>query len=366
MGTMSAFAAWGASWVGAWIADFGAAAPWALWLLPLALIPLVVSGRRRAAIPAVSAAPEDPVSRWIGRVLTMAGILAVGGLVVALAGPYRLGERITRIGIGARVSMLIDRSGSMNETFAGRQPSGVEESKAAASRRLLAGFVGARSHDLFAVTAFSTAPMLVMPMTDRHDAVRAAIAAIDRPGLDYTNVARGLAMALSQFGPEGGGSRALLFISDGAAVIDPRAQDQLRAAFAKLRPNLYWLFLRTKGAPSIHDRPAGEDTPQSAPERHLDLFFKSLGVPYRAFEAEGPQAVADAIAQIEALERDPIPYTEVHPRRDLTWIGDALAAFGLALLVAAAMAEADLSRRPAPARPDAGAKARPEDARRAA
>ena len=88
----------------------------------------------------------------------------------------------------------------MNETFAGRQPSGAEESKAAASRRLLADFVGARAHDLFAVTAFSTAPMLVMPMTDRHDAVRAAIAAIDRPGLDYTNIGRGLGMALSQFG----------------------------------------------------------------------------------------------------------------------------------------------------------------------
>ena len=340
----------------AWLAGFGAALPGVLWLLPLALVPLAASGRRPAAVPSISALPADPVSRWIGRTLTMAGILALAGLILALAGPYRTGERITRIGIGAQVSMLIDRSGSMNETFAGRQPSGAEESKAAASRRLLADFVGARSQDLFAVTAFSTAPMLVMPMTDRHDAVRAAVAAIDRPGLDYTNVARGLAMALSQFGPEGSGSRVLLFISDGAAVIDPRVQDQLRAAFAKLRPNLYWLFLRTKGAPSIHDRPAGEDTPQAAPERHLDLFFRSLGVPYRAFEAEGAQAVAGAIAQIEALERDPIPYTEVQPRRDLTWVGYAVAGLGLAVLVLGALAEADLSRGRKPAEPDGSAR----------
>jgi mxaC protein len=350
----------------AWFTGFGVTTPWVLWLLPLTLIPLAASGRRTAAIPAVSAVPGDPVSRWISRALTTAGILALGSLILALAGPYRVGERITRIGIGAQVSMLIDRSGSMNETFAGRQPSGVEESKAAASRRLLAGFVGARSHDLFAVTAFSTAPMLVMPMTDRHDAVRAAVAAIDRPGLDYTNVARGLAMALSQFGPEGSGSRVLLFISDGAAVIDPRAQDQLRAAFAKLRPNLYWLFLRTKGAPSIYDRPEGEDTPQAAPERHLDLFFKSFGVPYRAFEAEGPQAVADAIAQIEALERDPIPYTEVRPRHDLTWMAYALAGLSLAFLVAAALAEADLSSRRGSSIPDAAALPARRTSRRAA
>ena len=349
----------------AWLAGFGAALPGVLWLLPLALIPLAASGRRRAAIPSLSAAPEDPLSRWIGRTLTLAGILALAGLIVALAGPYRTGTRITRVGIGAQVSMLIDRSGSMNETFAGRQPSGAEESKAAASRRLLAGFVGARSHDLFAVTAFSTAPMLVMPMTDRHDAVRAAIAAIDRPGLDYTNVARGLALALAQFGPEGSGSRVLLFISDGAAVIDPRVQDTLRAAFAKLHPNLYWLFLRTKGAPSIQDRPAGDDTPQAAPERHLDLFFRSLGVPYRAFEAEGAVAVAEAIAQIEALERDPIPYTEVQPRRDLAGIGYALAGFGIALLVLGTLAEADLSGRRKPAVPGAAAAPRRAAARAA-
>ncbi|MFD0936802.1 vWA domain-containing protein, partial [Methylobacterium trifolii] len=285
------------------------------------------------------------LSRAVAWGLGAAGMLAVGGLVLALSGPYRSGETVTRIGIGAQVSMLIDRSGSMNETFAGRQPSGAEESKAAASRRLLGDFVGDRAHDQFAVTAFSTAPMLVVPMTDRHEAVRAAIRAIDRPGLDYTNVARGLAMALSQFGAESAGvSRALLIVSDGAAVIDPRVQGQLRAAFAKVRPNLYWLFLRTQGSPSIRDRPVGEDTPQAAPERHLDLFFRSLGVPYRAFEAEGAEAVAGAIRQIEALERDPIPYTEQRPRRDLTAYAYAAAALGLALLVLAKLAEADFSR----------------------
>ena len=99
----------------------------------------------------------------------------------------------------------------------------------------------------------------------------------------------------------------------------------------------------TKGSPGIADRPAGEDTPQAAPERHLDLFFKSLGVPYRAFEAEGAEAVAAAIRQIEALERDPIPYVEERPRRDLTGLAAALAALGLAGLVLAKLAEADLA-----------------------
>ncbi|MDO9425758.1 MAG: vWA domain-containing protein [Methylobacterium sp.] len=327
------------------LARFAVDAPLVLWLLPLALLPFRASAQRVVPVATIDAGPADPLSRALGWALRIAGCLALAGLIVGIAGPYRRGETVTRTGIGAQVSILVDRSGSMNETFAGRQPSGAEESKAAASRRLLGDFVGSRAHDQFAVTAFSTAPMLVVPMTDRHEAVRAAIRAIDRPGLDYTNVARGLAMGLSQFGPQAANvSRALLIVSDGAAVIDPRVQGTLRAEFARIRPNLYWLFLRTKGSPAIADKPAGEDTPQAAPERHLDLFFKSLGTPYRAFEAEGPEAVAAAIRQIEALERDPIPYTERRPRRDLSWVAFGLALLGLLLLVAGKLAEADVRR----------------------
>ena len=65
-----------------------------------------------------------------------------------------------------------------------------------------------------------------------------------------------------------------------------------------------------------------------------------------AFEAEGAEAVANAVRQIEALERDPIPYTEERPRRDLTGWAYALAAFGLLLLVLAKLAETDFLRAP--------------------
>ncbi len=35
----------------AFLAPYGVATPWALWLLPLALLPLVASGRRRGPCP---------------------------------------------------------------------------------------------------------------------------------------------------------------------------------------------------------------------------------------------------------------------------------------------------------------------------
>ncbi|WP_245292016.1 vWA domain-containing protein [Methylobacterium tarhaniae] len=341
------------------VSRFGVTAPAWLWLLPLALMPLVASSQKRIPVPSLAMVPADGLSRLVDAVLTLAGMAAIGFLILALAGPHLVGESLMRTGEGAQISLLIDRSGSMNETFAGRQPSGPEESKAAASRRILEGFVGRRAHDLVAVSAFSTSPMAVLPMTDRHDAVRAAIRAIDRPGLEATNVARGLGLALAQFGPGAPqASRVLLLVSDGAAIIDRRVQPTLREEFAKIRPTLYWLFLRTAGSPGLGDRPAGEDTPQAAPERHLDLFFKSLGVPYRAFEAESAQAVEEAIREIDRQERKPISYTERRPQRDLTGFAYGLAALAMALLLAAKLAETDLAVRASASRPAASRETR--------
>ena len=79
---------------------------------------------------------------------------------------------------------------------------------------------------------------------------------------------------------------------------------------------------------------------------------------------KGAEAVAAAIRQIEALERDPIPYVEERPRRDLTGLAAALAALGLALLVLAKLAEVDLAGATAGA--ETAAEAADAAARRAA
>ena len=60
-----------------------------------------------------------------------------------------------------------------------------------------------------------------------------AIDAIDRPGLDFTDVGRGLGMALSMIEEDvQQGSRAIILVSDGVAVIGRRIQDTLRMEFA--------------------------------------------------------------------------------------------------------------------------------------
>jgi mxaC protein len=304
-------------------------------LAPLAMAPLLRSALSTSKVSSLGCAPDDGVSRTVDASLKLLGVVALAASLFGAAAPFLPGEEIERFAEGAQIVMLIDRSGSMNETFAGRSPSGADESKASAAKRILKDFVDRRRRDLVGVAAFSTSPMLVTPLSDHPDATKAAIDAMDRPGLDYTNIARGLAMGLSMFrASDADRSRAILLISDGAGVIDPKIQDDLRADFRKTNVNLYWLFLRTEGSRGIHDADADNESPQAAPERHLDLYFKTLGVPYRAFEAEGPKATQEALDQIDRLERRPMRYLEKLPRRDLapTFFTVALGAAGLLLV----------------------------------
>jgi mxaC protein len=315
--------------------------PWVLLTLPLALLPLLFSGYRKAPIGSMAVVPVDIASAAVSWALRGSAVAAIALLTIALAGPFRGGQTISRSGEGAQVVILLDRSGSMNDTFAGRTPEGNEESKASATKRLLREFVGRRPHDLFGVAAFSTSPMLVLPLTDHHDAVRAAINASDRPGLDFTNIARGLGMALSMFAADHPDEHhAILLVSDGGAVIEARLQDQLRAEFHKFKADLFFLFLRTAGSHGMFDEPGpDENTLQAMPERFLNLFFQTLGVPYRAFQAENPSQVADAIDEIDKLERYPITYVERVPRRDLTVLVYAVATFFLVILVVGKLLE---------------------------
>lgn len=322
-----------------------------LWLLALALaaLPLLVPLLTARGQPALGRGPAGRGDRALEPGLRALGALALAFLALGLAGPMLGGGSRPRIGQGAHLVLLIDRSLSMNDSFAGQAPDGENEAKAATAKRLLTEFVAGRPHDRIAVAAFSTAPLPVLPMTDHAEAIAAAISAIDEPGLAKTDVGRGLALAFSMFDDAAeDASRAVILVSDGAGIIPRETQDLLIAEARRRRPSLYWLYLRTKNAKGIFDapKPGEPDTAQARPERHLNLFLERLGIPYRAFEAENPEAVARAIDEIDQLEEKPLVYREPRPRRDLGPPAFALAALATALLIAARLIE-----RPAPPPP---------------
>ncbi|MEQ1528595.1 MAG: vWA domain-containing protein [Methylococcales bacterium] len=301
--------------------------PLLLSLLLMALLPVFSSGMRSTPSPYVLLIPQDPLSRVITVLLKVIAMTAIAALVLAMAGLHQREQSVERIGHGAQIVLLLDRSNSMDNTFAGRAPvnagKGGDESKAAVARRLLTEFVQQRDKDMMGVVEYSTAPLFVTPLTENKAAVQAAIAATATPALAYTHVSKGLGMALSFFQQQPvTGSRIVMLVSDGAAAIDSDSEQKLREWFKQQQVRLYWLFLRTANSPGIFDKPVDsrDDNAQAMPELYLHRFFSSLGSPYQAYEAESPDALKKAISDINQLENLPMHYVERIPRHDLAGV----------------------------------------------
>lgn len=310
------------------------------WAAVLALLPWWWHGQARVGWASLASWPADPASRAAGLVLRASASLAVLAAAASLAGAYTQGDPVERTGVGAHVAIVLDRSASMADGFAGSGVGQGEESKAQAAARLLDRFVAERPRDLFGVLFFSTAPLHVLGLSEDHEAVRAAIAASASPGVGLTNIAAGLTMALGNFRDQPRtGSRVVLLVSDGAASVDPRSQTVLRRLFQETSAQLYWVYLRTPNGNSPTRLPTPDAGADVAPEFYLDAFFRDLGTPYRLYEADNPQALARAIEDLSSLQNLPLRYLEPRPRRELSPWCDALALACALLWVLARMLE---------------------------
>ncbi|MCX8050150.1 MAG: VWA domain-containing protein [Methylohalobius sp.] len=310
--------------------EIGFAHPLWLFLLPLATLPYLPFARRQLPYPALAVLTGIASTTWPEKLHKACSCAFLSCLIVSASCPFVKEQKVARLGQGAHIVLTIDHSSSMNENFSGRYFGGsAHETKSAAARRLLIEFIRRRPKDLFGVVAFSTAPRQVLPLTADKEAIIAAVGALGMRGRGLTNIAPGLAMALETFrGQPLTGSRVILLVSDGGARIDPDVQDRLRQDFQDLAVNLYWVYLRNPSGVSVLNPPKRRLSETSAPEIFLHQYFQTLGVPYRVFEAENPQSLAQAIATVETLENRPLPYFETLPRRDLSPYG-----FGLALIL---------------------------------
>lgn len=311
--------------------------PWVLWALPLALLPWWRRESTPLRYPSLTALPRDRLSDLAGWLLRLLLALAIALLLLALAGPHTAPATIERIGRGAQIVLLLDRSRSMDDTFASarRYATGSDRlrlSKGRVARDLLAEFAAQRHEDQIAMLAFSTRPIPILPLTDKTDVVQAAIRAGNSGrGLSQTDVGAGLERALAFFEEQAyTGSRVVLLVSDGGARLDLDTRLRLQNLFRRRQAALYWIYIRTYNSPGLE----GEAF-ISAPERDLHDFFRSMGSPYRVYTAEDPQALEDAIADISRLQSLPIHYTDTLPGRDLADRFYAAALVCIALLIAA-------------------------------
>lgn len=292
--------------------------PWVLWFLPLAFIPLIFKETSLQYYSWNEMIPKDRLSSIIAIILKFIATLILITIIVGLSGPHSQQREIEKTGIGAQIGLVLDRSASMDDPFAGNDQSKVGEMKSAAAARLITDFVNSRKNDMMGMVSFSNSAMYVLPLTDNKNAIIAAVRATAGNALFQTNIGSGLTTGAELFNkvPDSG-SRAVILLSDGAGRIDAATQEKIKDWFGRLKISLYWIVLRQPGGISIFNTSfKARDDDALPPQIELNEFFKSLNSPFQAYEAEDPKTLQKAIEDINQKEKKPIKYFEKIPGQD--------------------------------------------------
>jgi len=292
--------------------------PWVLWLLPLAFIPLLFKEASLQYYSWNEMLPKDNLSKIIAMILKFIATLILVFIIIGLSAPHTRQREIEKTGIGAQIGLVLDRSASMDDPFAGNDQSKVGEMKSAAAARLITDFVQSRANDMIGMVSFSNSAMYVLPLTDNKDAIVSAVRATAGNALFQTNIGSGLTTGAELFNkvPDSG-SRAMILLSDGAGRIDAATQEKIKDWFGRFKISLYWIVLRQPGGISIFNTSfkARDDDPLP-PQIELNEFFKTLNSPFQAYEAEDPKTLQKAIEDINQKEKKPIKYFEKIPGQD--------------------------------------------------
>ncbi len=292
--------------------------PWILWFIPLAFIPLLFKEASLQYYSWNEMIPKDRLSRIIAMVLKFIATLILLTIILGLSGPHSLQREIEKTGIGAQIALVLDRSASMDDPFAGNDQSKVGEMKSAAAARLITDFVNSRKNDMIGMASFSNSGMYVLPLTDNKNAIISAVRATAGNALFQTNIGSGLTTGAELFNkvPDSG-SRAMILLSDGAGRIDAATQEKIKDWLGRFKISLYWIVLRQPGGISIFNTSfkVRDDEPLP-PQIELNEFFKTLHSPFQAYEAEDPKTLQKAIEDINQKEKKPIKYLEKIPGQD--------------------------------------------------
>ena len=289
--------------------------PWVLIFLPLAIVPLLIGQSNQNIYPWNKMIFQDSLSKIISFLLKILSSLIICLIILAISEPYSNQKIIYKVGEGAQIGLVLDRSASMDEPFSSGDNNTVGETKSAAASRLIIDFFESRSNDMVGVITFSNSAMYVLPLTQNKDAIKAAVIATAGNALFQTNIGAGLTSSAKLFTDvDDSGSRAVILLSDGAGRIDANTQQKIRDWFDRFQIGIYWIVLKQQGGFSIFDENfVPRDEEQLPPQIELYEYFKTFRSPFHAYEAEDPKSLALAIKDINLKEKKPIRYEEIIP-----------------------------------------------------
>ncbi|MDD2832908.1 MAG: VWA domain-containing protein [Methylotenera sp.] len=300
-----------------------------LWLLPLALLPLVSYGVKQFNFPGLEDWPKDFISdslKWGVRALA---VLALTALIVASAAPFTEGGTVTRVGDGAEIVIVLDRSGSMSEPLQNYDQSvdAKPMSKIEASRKVLLKFMEQRPADTFGVVAFNAAPVSVAPLSSDREIAKAAMLSAEANSSGFTALNRALAMGLDYFQNRPfTASRLILLVSDGDAVIEKEDREILKKSFKQTRAKLIWVYVHAGAEKNIlssviagdNEYITGAELQQIEMNQNVAMnkLFEELEIPYQAFEVNSEQGLQRAVTEIAQMTNKPTRYEYRLPRQD--------------------------------------------------
>lgn len=311
-----------------------------LLLLPLAVLPWFNNNLDKT-IAWVKLVPVDPLSTSISLLLKAMASLAIVSLLIAIAGPSVPEQKEDRIGEGAEIVLLLDRSRSMDDPFAVKTqgaamtPHG-DNSKRNVARDYLTEFVRKRPDDRFGFVFFSTKSINLLPLTYSKESVLATINAnaLGR-GLSNTNVADALVSSAEMFeGQTYRGARIVLLVSDGGQLLSDEAKAQIVDVYKEMNLSLYWIYLKSRQGMTLEETENDNILYSDTPERKLHDFFKTLDVPYRAFEADSLQTFSDAMDEIDRQQYQTLIVEETLPHQPKHDVFLWLAFFAMLILAA--------------------------------
>ena len=278
-----------------------------LWLLllPLSALPFMVSISDNTAISSIKIFEQDGISKKITMLCRSLMSLIIFLLVVILANPWSKSTSITEIGKGAQLVFLIDRSVSMAKPFIGDDDN-KSEIKSLAARRILKDFIDQRPSDMIGIVGFSNSALYASKITKNRSYTYAAIDAATGSSINQTNIGSGITSGLFMFSEiETTGSQALVLLSDGAGKISKRVKERIAEMLNQKKINLYWIIIKEPNDVSLFSGNTYLEGREPTVIK-LDNFFKSLKTEYKAYEAENPDALSSAIADIDQKEKKPI------------------------------------------------------------
>ena len=278
-----------------------------LWLIliPLVALPFLVSISDKTAISNIKIFEQDGISKKITLLCRFLMALIIFLLILVLANPWSKSTTITQIGKGAQLVFLIDRSVSMAKPFIGDDDN-KSEIKSLATRRILKDFISQRPSDMIGIVGFSNSALYASKITKNRNYTYAAIDAATGSAINQTNIGSGITSGLFMFSEiETSGSQALVLLSDGAGKISKRVKERIAEMFSEKKINFYWIIIREPNDVSLFSGNTYLEGREPTVIK-LDKFFRSLNTEYKAYEAENPDALSSAIADIDQKEKKPI------------------------------------------------------------